>query len=312
MAAKNRKELNENELAGALFDQLQQVKPHLPKIIVGAAVLGLIYWSIAYTVSTRASAKESKSTNMILFTVENSAAGSTARLDTQIEEFPEDNSSAWAYLLKGDRELGQGMSRIFADKETGRETIRRAINNFEKANKLAGDDLLLKERSLFAWARGLESLGLFDEAAEKYAEVTLIEDSPLSSLAKKGILRVNNSDNREFYVLFESKENNVFETDSTNTAPATDSGLPPRPDFTYPGEEPVPGASEPTLGLPGSGNPSGADLPPVPPTGVDKTPKSKPTPPGPPETPSPAIPAPKSTGTLPKEDPSGSPKKNTP
>lgn len=277
MAAKNRKELKENELVGALSDKFDQVKPHLPKILIGFFAIVAVVLGINYYLSSRSAGKEAKSINMVLFMVESSAAGSTATLDQQIEEFPDDNATAWAYLLKGDRELGDGLGRIFEDKKGARELIQKSIKNFEKATKQAGDDELLKQRSLFSWARALESIGQFDEAAAKYQEVTEFTDSAFADLAKKGIRRVNHPDNREFYVLFERKENTVLTDDLGESAPTTNSGLPDRPNFTYPGEESVlldgsatgtPSTSDPKQEAKQKTEPKKQDKPPAPPKDV--------------------------------------------
>lgn len=247
--SKSRKELKENELAGAITDQFDQIKPHLPKILIGVIAIVAIVFGINAVISSRSSAKEAKSINLVLFSVENSAAGSLATLDQQIDDFPDEEATAWAHLLKADRELTSGLEKIFVDKLAGRDFIQRSLKSFEKADKVAGGNQLVKLRALFGWARALESLGQFDDAAAKYAEVAKAgEDTPFKNLAEKGIVRVNNPHNQEFYILFNERENNTIVqggagATSTDSAPSTNSGLPSRPDFTYPGEEIVPGST---------------------------------------------------------------------
>ena len=255
MAAKNRKEIDDNELVGAVTDHLDSIRQQMPKIITGIVALIVVVFGIRYYLSSRDAAKEAKSKNVVLFASEQSAAGSVSTLDEQIEDFPDDISSKWAYLMKADSQLAQGLNRIFRDKTTGMESVKNAITNFEKAADKAGEDKKLKQRALYGWARGLESIGKFDEAAAKYQEiVSNFEDSAFAKLSKIGVERVNSPENREFFVAFEKRENDVFTRPVTNTdsAPATNSGLPSRPDFTYPGEEPVVG-TEPTPAV-SSGN----------------------------------------------------------
>ena len=242
--SKSRKELNENELADAITDKFDLIKPHLPKIILGFAAIVAVVFGVNYMLSSRSAAKEQKSINMVLFSVENSAAGSLATLDKQIEDFPDDNSAAWAYMLKADRELTSGLQKVFVDKLAGKDFIQKSIKNFEQAIKVGGEDDFLKQRALFGWARALETLEQFDEAVAKYKELAEFEDSPFKSLAEKAIVRVQNPDNQEFFVLYNEKENDVFTVTPTETAPPTNSGLPARPDFTYPGEEVVSGGAE--------------------------------------------------------------------
>ncbi len=244
MSAKNRKEINDNEIVGAVTDHLDSIRQQMPKIIIGIVALIVVVFGIRYYLSSRDAAKEAKSKNVVLFAAEQSAAGSVSTLDKQIEDFPDDVASKWAYLMKADSQLAQGLNRIFRDKATGMESVKNAINNFEKAAEKAGEDGKLKQRALYGWARGLESIGKFDEAAAKYQEiVSSFEDSAFAKLSKIGMERVNSKENREFFVAFEQRENDVFTRPITNTesAPATNSGLPSRPDFTYPGEEPVVG-----------------------------------------------------------------------
>lgn len=245
MADKNQKEVDDNELVGAVTDHLDTIRQQMPKIIVGIVALIVVVFGIRYYLSSRDAAREAKSKNVVLFAAEQSAAGSVSTLDKQIEDFPDDTASKWAYLMKADSQLAQGLNRIFRDKTTGMESVNNAITNFEKAAKNAGEgDEKLKERALYGWARGLESIGEFDKAAAKYEEVvTDFEDSAFAKLAEIGIKRVNSPDNREFFVAFTKRENDVFTRPAPKieSAPSTNSGLPSRPDFTYPGEEPVAG-----------------------------------------------------------------------
>lgn len=245
MADKNKKEVDDNELVGAVTDHLDTIRQQMPKIIVGIVALIVVVFGIRYYLSSRDAAREAKSKNVVLFAAEQSAAGSVSTLDKQIEDFPDDTASKWAYLMKADSQLAQGLNRIFRDKTTGMESVNNAITNFEKAAKKAGEgDDKLKQRALYGWARGLESIGEFDKAAAKYEEiVTDFEDSAFAKLAEIGIKRVNSPDNREFFVAFTKRENDVFTRPAPKieSAPSTNSGLPARPDFTYPGEEPVAG-----------------------------------------------------------------------
>ena len=304
MSAKNRKEIDDNELVGAVTDHLDSIRQQMPKIITGIVALIVVVFGIRYYLSSRDAAKEAKAKNVVLFASEQSAAGSVSTLDKQIEDFPDDISSKWAYLMKADSQLAQGLNRIFRDKTTGMESVKNAITNFEKAANKAGEDEKLKQRALYGWARGLESIGKFDEAAAKYQEiVSSFEDSAFAKLSKIGIERVNSPENREFYVAFEKRENDVFTRPVTNTdsAPATNSGLPSRPDFTYPGEEPVVGTEPAPAGSSGNepttksteekkaaNDPSKsgaskaedekppADQPPVPPTNAKEAKKAEP------------------------------------
>lgn len=245
MADKNRKEVDDNELVGAMADHLDTIRQQMPKIIVGIVALIVVVFGIRYYLSSRDAAKEAKSKNVVLFAAEQSAAGSVSTLDKQIEDFPDDTASKWAYLMKADSQLAQGLNRIFRDRTTGMESVNNAIKNFEKAATSAGEkNDKLKQRALYGWARGLESIGEFDKAAAKYEEiVTDFEDSAFAKLAEIGIKRVNSPDNREFFVAFTKRENDVFTRPAPKieSAPSTNSGLPARPDFTYPGEEPVAG-----------------------------------------------------------------------
>ncbi|MEE2640471.1 MAG: hypothetical protein VX768_07575 [Planctomycetota bacterium] len=283
MAAKNRKELNENELAGAMTDKFDQIKPHLPKILLGFAAVALIVFGVNYFVTSQEAAKEAKSINMILFGVENSSSGSSTSLDQQIEDYPDDNTAAWAHLLKGDRQLGTGMSRIFSDRVSGEESIQNSIEQFKKANEQAGEDSQLKQRALFSWARAEEALGRWEEATTRYAELLEYKGSPFAKMAEKAISRVKNPDNQEFYILFRERKNNSFELDPLESAPTTNTGLPARPDFTYPGEEPVVG-NEPGVGDQEESGNKGETAPEQNPE-ENATPESKPKsePPAPPE-----------------------------
>ena len=238
--SKSRKELKENELVGAMTDQFDHIKPHLPKILIGIVAIVAIVFGVNALISSRSAAKESKAINLVLFGVENSAAGSLATLDSQIDEFPDEAVTAWAYLMKGDRELTSGLEKIFVDKLAGRDFIQRSLKNFEKAIELAGENKMVQTRAMFGLARAQESLGNFDTAAKEFAKLVELGDTPFKTLAEKGIERVKNADNQEFYILFNEKQNNaISETLSTtgDTAPQTNSGLKARPDFTYPGEE---------------------------------------------------------------------------
>lgn len=236
--SKSRKDLKSNDLA-AITDQFEKIKPHLPKIIIGVVLIVAIVFGINYLVAQRSATREAKAASLILYAVANSSAGSSAVLDKQVEEYPDDITAGWALLMKADQELVQGINRLFEDKEAGRDSVNNSIRDFEQAFKKSDQDEALKIRSLFGWARALETNGKFEEATSKYREVLEFGDSPFSKLAEKAIARVSNPDNQEFFVLYSEKSNNVFESETGESAPMTDSGLPSRPDFTYPGEEPV-------------------------------------------------------------------------
>lgn len=195
-----KQELEHNELADAIGEQLEKIKPYIAKIgiaiaILAAATIGIYWW--------RSSANAGLS--------ESWAAKIFASQVVEMERDPkpletvwkthEPPASFWAMLDAGYFELASGNDSYIKDNSSARTQLKSAKKKFEQILKEADSkhaDLRLKARYLLAYTH--ESLGEFKDAKKEYKAVIDSEyNQAFKELAEQGLSRVNDPKTIEMF-----------------------------------------------------------------------------------------------------------------
>ncbi len=185
-----KRELEQNELAGALEEKLDALKPHAFLITVVtlsiiAAVI-LTAW-LVYSKSQIAGSRWQQ-----LFIADNTG---DARL---LEQVASDNESTLAgslgLLKAADYEARDAFFSSFENRTEMKAKLRTAKENYSKAyNSAATTYPLFKRRALFGLAYTSEALGDIEEAREHYQTlVDTAKDTPIYQQASLGLQRTSN------------------------------------------------------------------------------------------------------------------------
>ena len=227
---KKKRELEQNELAGALDTYLENLKPYRSQIVLVtvAVVLGVI--AIAFWVSTQRSINETRWEDFL-----NSTRFSDLRgMDEVAKIYPETSAGQFALMRAADYDFVRGANNLVRDRDDFQDKVRKAI---ERYKQLVGDefdvDPFLKRRATFALAHSYESLGEFEKARELYQ--SLIDNAPdatITILARRGIERLNDASVTAIFTKFKQWQPEL-------TGPDSDPLLPRRPNISFPGSEPA-------------------------------------------------------------------------
>jgi hypothetical protein len=255
-------QLAQNELANALAQRLETLRPHTGRILLGtgfviAAILICVWWWNARKVATESQwqAYMVASDEMVVF-------GDNRLLQTIADEFPDSATGRLSLMTAADFELATGSAQLPTDRPQGRRKLESAKRKYEMVlAKANGVDTDLQRRATYGLAYACEALGELDEAQRHYQQlVDAAGDSSFGELAREGLKRVTAPSSREIFTALAAWE-------PPTTAPS--SPLPIRPDISFP-ESDTPesvGADE-----------SGPEL--QPPAAADEADKAPDTPPG--------------------------------
>jgi len=254
MKAERRHELQENELAHWLQQQIEGVKPH------GR----LIAWSVAAAVAACALVI----VGMNYYGASRTAGWSeyiqAAELEggeglTQVADaYPKSPAGMWAACMAADQDLTLGTVDLYSDRDKGEKLINKAILGFNTVLEHSHSAVLI-QRALFGVGVAYESLAEFEKAEGYYQR--LIDEYPETTLAKTAKERkaaVNDRHALEDVAFF-------YEQDLSEYRRPTDSGGPGGMMPGMPGLSPpdagLPGADSPFLRTPGAGLPGGGGAP---------------------------------------------------
>ncbi|MDX1946838.1 MAG: hypothetical protein SFU86_15660 [Pirellulaceae bacterium] len=161
--AEKRHELQQNELADWLGEQIEVAKPHLPMIILGSvlavALVGLmIFWINAGTTA----GADVWSEYFAAFGEPEPAAA----LEQVATKHPNSPVAYWAWQSLGDHHLSLGQMELFSNRELAKASLEKAEAAYKKAE--GTHDSMLKNRARLGLAKVYVSLDKPEEAAKIY------------------------------------------------------------------------------------------------------------------------------------------------
>ncbi len=225
---KKKRELEKNELADAVTAHLENLKPHMTRIIlIGCAViLGIL--AVAFWINSSRTIRESRWREY--FT--SSRFADPRAMDTVAELYPNTTPGHFALIGAADADSIEAFSNLASSREAYNEKLKKAAERYEQIVESTSEvNPFARLRATYALAYTYESLGRFKRAEKLYQQI--IDDAgetPEGELAASALVRITNPKMTAIYTAFEAWE------PPPSTAPGRPGGLPPRPDISF-GEE---------------------------------------------------------------------------
>jgi tetratricopeptide (TPR) repeat protein len=234
MKSEKRHELQKNELAEWMGEQLEAARPHAFAIVLGIVlVIGAIVLFVAYSGAGGAagavawnkyfSALNERDPSAALDQLASAEAGTPVGL--------------WATQSYGDHFLTSATMEMFRDRDTAKKSLEKAETAYKKVESAASDPLL-KSRARLGLGKVYESLNQTEEAAKWYKLVADTQkDTAIGKAAAKAAERM--ADPREIAALAwfaQQKPRLPTPTPGAGSPlPGLPNDLPERPDLSLPG-----------------------------------------------------------------------------
>ncbi len=255
MKAEKRHELEKNELADWLGEQIELAKPYAPTIgivVIGGIAIALL----AIYVIGSGGAASARAWSGYFSAIQEPQP--ELPLEGFAKDMPDSSASLWALQAVGDINLAEGSQLLFTNREDAKKSLDKAEQVLKRVEAGATDPAL-KTRARLSLGKVYESLCRPEEAKKYYEQVVAAEkDSALGKLAARAVKRL--ADPREVALLAwfaEQKPRKPAPGIGTGGLPGFPNDLPERPDLSLPGLGS--GATDTGTGL-GTGAGTGADL----------------------------------------------------
>ena len=187
-------ELQTNELATWLGEQVEAIQPHL-KTIIGVAILGLV-GILAFSVMQGQNEGREQAAWTNFFQAQ--AMGDAENAKEVARQFANTEAAAWAWQWAGDYELTQASSEAFTDKAESLEGLTAAMEAYEAALK-SSPPAVIQQRSKLGLAQVYEGLNELDKAQAEYEEVAKRwPDSHVAKVAEDRIAFLQMPETKEF------------------------------------------------------------------------------------------------------------------
>jgi len=203
MKSKDRHKMHRNELADWLGIWIERLKPYSNLIFV--AVVLVVGGSFAAVWWVRQAAAQTTQAWEGFYRA--MSVGNPEELDKVIAQHPGTDAADWAAVLAGDVYLSTGCRRLFSNKSTAADDLRKAIEHYRTVQEESRVGALL-ERASFGLARAYEALagtresqGELDRAIEAYKE--LVEKFPDGAYAELAARRIQELSQQETKVLYD-------------------------------------------------------------------------------------------------------------
>ena len=238
---KKKRELQQNELADALGQRIEKLKPHMPRILMIGGTILLAVVAVAWWISSRQMLQETRWREYFFSANQANFFGDVRGLEKVAEMFPDTQPGQLALLSAADVNYNVGASGIIRNRQQFRDKLKSAAEQYEQVvESSANVDPFIKRRASYALAYTYEALGRFDDAADLYRQLAeQAPDAPIAELANKGLKRVTGSGASSIYVAFNQWE-------PADIAPGSDPLLPQQPNISFPTEAEI-NAVEPEL-----------------------------------------------------------------
>ena len=202
MKTERRHELQSNQLADFLTDVGEKTKPYAT-MVLGLVLAALVIVCVYIYLSRSAAAEEGASWEQAM---QAASSGDTEALRGVITNYPNKPAAMWSQLILADRELNDGVNRLFTQKSAGRDLIRTAADDYQNVAERAVQPMLI-EHALYGLGRSQESLDQLPKAREAYDR--LLKDYPSGAYAERARRRIEELDRdstKEWYDWFAKTE----------------------------------------------------------------------------------------------------------
>jgi len=233
MKAEKRHELEQNELADWLGEQIEAAKPYVPTI--GIVLVGgtLVILLVIYLMGTGGAA--SARAWSLYFSAFNERDPELP-LEAFAKEMPHTPAALWAVQSVGDIHLSRGSMQLFSDREEAKKSLEKAETALKQV-KAEAKDKMLKTRANLSLAKLYETLCRPEEAKKLYQEIAEVEkDSVVGQIAQRAVKRLSDPREVELLAWFaEQKPRRPSPGMGTGGLPGLPNDLPERPDLSLPG-----------------------------------------------------------------------------
>jgi tetratricopeptide (TPR) repeat protein len=255
MKTERRHELQENELATWLGDQIMKLQPYLKAIAGGAVLLAVVFLATSYLNARNEEAQQEAWAGYFAAL----ATGDPAEFQKVAETYPGTIAAGWSLQSAGDLLLNQGIGELFRNRETAKTQLEAALQTYKTVTD-AYSDAMLQQRAYLGLAKAEESLGNFDQAKKHYQQITeKWSESEMADLAADRLAQLDRPGTKEWYDWFAQQEPVTSPLDMPgflNDLP----NLPDQPNINLPQPGELLG-SEGQAADDGSDLPGGDDLP---------------------------------------------------
>ena len=173
-----KQQLQHNELADWLELKVEELKPYMPFILGGIAVIvvavgGFLYWqngrnqkvSDAWIAYSNA-ADEARYNS------------STDPLADVAKDYPGTTAALWSLQMAADVKLKDGLTSLYDQRSEGQGSIEEALGNYTEVVKATPSGSMLNNHAVLGQAIAYEALGMMPEALSGYK--ALVDESPKS------------------------------------------------------------------------------------------------------------------------------------
>jgi hypothetical protein len=168
MKSERRHELHTNQLAKWLGHQIEVIRPYTKAII--AVVLAVVAIWVAITLLTGQQASRVQAGWSAYYDAFHQR-DSSAALAKVARDYSGTKAGLWALQSQADAQLEEGTRELFRDRKTAEAELNKARENYQRVEREAGRDAMLRRRAVYGLGQVHESLGNLNEAREKYEQL---------------------------------------------------------------------------------------------------------------------------------------------
>jgi tetratricopeptide (TPR) repeat protein len=246
MKSAKRHELEKNELADWLGEQIEAVKPHLLTLVAAAIfVVALILLGVYYFTGRDSGTAAKWAQYFGAF----SEPTPEPALQEVIKSDPTAVPSLWAEQTLGDLNLERASMELFRDRDEAKKLLAAAEEAYKKVNSSAQDPQLLS-RARIGLGKVYEAQGNAEQARKFYEMAAEIQKgSALGTIAERGVERMSNPRDAGLVAWFakQKPKKPAPMPGMPGSSPALPD-LPDRPDLSLPSSLDLNGAAPPPGG----------------------------------------------------------------
>jgi hypothetical protein len=246
MKAEKRHELQQNELAGWLGEQIETAKPYASTIAFVALGIAAI---VALVIYLNNAGNPASAGSWSRYLAAFNDREPTVALEELAEKEPDSPAALWALQSVGDLNLAQGSMQLFTDREEAKKSLEKAEKAYLEVEKKATSPML-KSAARLGLAKLYEAQNKPGEAKKFYELVVQAEkDSAIGKAAAEGVERMSDPREVELLAWFAAqKPRKPAPFPGPGGIPGLPNDLPERPDLSLPNLSDPAASSDPPPG----------------------------------------------------------------
>jgi hypothetical protein len=202
MKTERRHQLEHNQLADALGEQLGQVRPYFKTILAVVIAAAAVVVAVAVISSRRSAAMERAWTDFYAAT----ATSDAEKIEAFADKHPGTHAALWALLNAGELRMQQGSSAMFTDRKQAEAELDRAKRDLETVVKGAGNNEGLRRRAQLGLASTFEAQNLPEDAEPIYEALVKAEpEGPFGKLAAQRLEQLRRLSSEKWYAWFDKQ-----------------------------------------------------------------------------------------------------------